>query len=65
MMPIGSRGEKRPISAVQNAHRVFQIATGQAEEEEVAVNCYCLANENAPAIPLRSKTPPASSWFGP
>ena len=35
MMPIGPRGEKRPISPVQNAHRVFQIATGQAEEEYV------------------------------
>ena len=31
----------------------------------VAVSCYCLANENAPAIPLCSKMPPASSWFGP
>ena len=34
-MPIGPRGEKRPVSVVQNAHRVFQIATGQAEEEYV------------------------------
>lgn len=34
-MPVGPRGEKRPVSVVQNAHRVFQIATGQAEEEYV------------------------------
>ena len=34
-MPIGPRGEKRPVSVVQNAHRVFQIATGQAEEEYI------------------------------
>ena len=34
-MPIGPRGEKRPISPVQNAHRVFQIATGQATEEYI------------------------------
>lgn len=34
-MPIGPNGEKRPVSVVQNAHRVFQIATGQAKEEYV------------------------------
>lgn len=35
VMPIGPNGEKRPTSVVQNAHRVFQIATGQAKEEYV------------------------------
>ena len=34
-MPIGPNGEKRPVSVVQNAHRMFQIATGEAEEEYV------------------------------
>lgn len=34
-MPIGPNGEKRPVSVVQNAHHVFQVLTGQAEEEYV------------------------------
>ena len=34
-MPIGPHGEKRPVSVVQNAHKVYLIATGQAEEEYV------------------------------
>ena len=34
-MPIGPRGEKRPVSVVSNAVLVGKIATGLAEEEYV------------------------------
>ena len=34
-MPIGPRGEKRPVSVVQNAVHVMKVATGIAEEEYV------------------------------
>ena len=37
-MPIGPKSEKRPVSVVQNAHKVFQIATGQINEAYVYVD---------------------------
>ena len=32
-MPRGPNGERRPAETVQCAHRVFQIAIGEVEEE--------------------------------
>ncbi len=31
-MSVGSKDEKRPTSAVKNAHNVFQMATGEVED---------------------------------
>ena len=36
-----------------------------AERRNPWSNSYCRFSENAPTIPPRSNTPPASSWLGP
>ena len=35
-MPMGPRGQKRPVSTVANAVLVAKIATGEADEEYVS-----------------------------
>lgn len=56
-MPIEPNGEKRPVSVVQNAHRVFQIATGQAEEEYVEGSPGWLAQRRAAQEELEADRP--------